>query len=121
MAFLLFIQWWYGQGWINAFSRVGQRMKIISQELSLPILVKTLFEPWKQIISYAGNGSSLEQKFRAWFDNVFARIIGFIIRLFTIIFGLTATMLVGAFGLILALFWPFVPLLPFVLLIVSFI
>lgn len=121
MAFLLFIQWWYGQGWLNAFTRVVQRMKIISQELSLSILVKTLFEPWKQITSYAGAGSSLEQKFRAWFDNVFARIIGFIIRFFTIIFGLLATILVGIFGLILALFWPFVPLLPLILVIVSYI
>lgn len=119
MAFILFIQWWYSQGWLNAFHRVGQRMSIISNDLSLPILVRTLFEPWKQITGYAGSTESLETKFRVWFDNVFARIIGFVIRFFTIIFGTIAALLMGAVGLILAVIWPIIPLSPFILMIVS--
>lgn len=63
-------------------------------------------------MSYSGKGSSLEQKFRVWFDNVFARIVGFVIRSATIIFGLIAIGLIAVVGFVLALLWPAVPVLP---------
>ena len=117
MVFLLFFRWWYTAGWLNAFERIGERIKKIYQDFSLAILFRTLFEPWKQITSYAPTTSSLDLNFRVWFDNFFARIIGFVIRLSVIFFALVIISFVAVAGLIMALFWPLVPFL-FILLVV---
>jgi hypothetical protein len=111
MVLLLFFRWWYTAGWLNAFDRIGARIKIIYDDFSLPILIRTLFEPWKQITSYAPDSSSLDLKFRVWFDNLFARIIGFVIRLGVIFFAISVIVFVAIIGLFLALLWPLVPLL----------
>lgn len=119
MAFLLFFRWWYSAGWLNSFERIGQRVSLVANDLSLPILIRTLFEPWKQITSYASPTSSLDNKFRAWFDNMFARFMGFFIRSFVIIFSFISILLVVIFGLAVAFFWPIIPILPIALVIVG--
>lgn len=83
------------------------------------ILLRTLFEPWKQITSYSGPNDSLDVKFHVWFDNLFARSIGFVIRSFVILFGSLAIILVVIFGTVLALLWPLVPFIPLVLIILT--
>lgn len=83
------------------------------------ILLGSLFEPWKQITSYSRPNSPIDIKIRVFFDNVFARIVGFIIRTAVLIFGLVACGVVFIFGLILAVLWPFVPLSPLLLIVIS--
>lgn len=119
MAISLFFSWWYGAGWKNAFSRIQERVDILSSELSLGILLKTLFEPWKQITSYSGPSAALDDKLRVWLDNVFARAIGFVIRVFVLVFGSLAVVVAYGGGLLLAVLWPLVPLLPFVCIVLA--
>lgn len=119
MAFFLFFRWWYSAGWLNAFERIGQRVSSVASGLSLVILLRTLFEPWKQITTYAGQDSSLDAKFRAWFDNLFARVIGFIIRMFVLLFAFLAICVVVIFGLLVAFLWPVIPLMPLGLIILG--
>lgn len=119
MVITLFINWWYGAGWKNAFARIGQRIDTIAAELSMGILLRTLFEPWKQITSYANASASLESKLRTGFDNVFARVFGFIIRLNVLLFGCVACCLAAIFGIALAIAWPVVPLVPVVFIILT--
>jgi hypothetical protein len=111
MVLLLFFRWWYTAGWLNAFDRIAERIKNIYRDFSLPILIRTLFEPWKQITSYAPQGSSVDLKLRVLFDNFFARIIGFIIRVSVITFSVVIMLFVAIVGLLIALFWPLVPFL----------
>ncbi len=82
--------------------------------LSFGILLRTLFEPWKQITQYAGPGSSFDIKFRVLLDNLFARAFGFVIRSGVLIFGAIATILTALFSLFAAVIWPAIPLLPFI-------
>jgi hypothetical protein len=111
MVLLLFFRWWYSAGWLNAFDRIVARIKNIYNDFSLPILLRTIFEPWKQITSYAPRESSFDLKLRVWFDNIFARIIGFVIRITVILFSVVIMIFVAIFGLVIALIWPIVPLL----------
>lgn len=119
MSIILFFQWWYGPGWKNSFSRITQRVDILSAELSLGILLKTLFEPWKQITSYSGPNDSIDVKFHVWFDNLFARSIGFVIRSCVLLFGSLSIIVVVIFGTVLAIIWPFVPLIPLLLIVLT--
>lgn len=119
MAIKLFLTWWYGPGWKNAFFRINQRIEILAGEFSMSILLKTLFEPWKQITSYRGPNAPFELIIRVWFDNVFARCVGFVIRSFVLVVGIISCAFMFVFGVVLAVLWPLVPLSPILLVILS--
>lgn len=109
---MIFFTWWYGPGWKNAFIRITKRVETLAAELSMGILLGSLFEPWKQITSYSRPNSPLDVKLHVLMDNVFARIVGFIVRVSVLIFGLIACGITFIFGLVLAIAWPLVPLIP---------
>lgn len=115
MALIIFLQWWYGPGWANAFKSILMRTDTLAKDLSIPILLKTLFEPWKQIKLNTGQNASLDLKMHVLAENLFSRFFGFFIRVFVIIFGFLAMVFVTLFGFILAVLWPAVPFLPIVL------
>lgn len=112
MGFTTFISWWYSAGWTNAFYAITGRVQLLAKELSMPILATTLFEPWKQISFSGGVNVSLDAKLRLMFDNVFSRIFGFIIRSTVLLIGVIASVIVFIGGVILALLWPIIPVLP---------
>jgi hypothetical protein len=115
MVFIIFLKWWYGPGWASAFKSILLRTDTLAKDLSIPILLRTLFEPWKQINLNTGQNASLDLKMHVLAENLFSRFFGFFIRLFVIVFGLLAMLCVTFFGLILALLWPAVPFLPVIL------
>lgn len=112
MAIIIFLQWWYGPGWANAFKSIILRTDTLAKDLSIPILLKTLFEPWKQIKLNTGQGASFDLKMHVLTENLFSRFFGFFIRIFVIIFGFITMLFVTIFGILLAVLWPTVPLLP---------
>lgn len=114
MTFILFFKWWYSKGWVDAFKQINLRSKNIAQEMSLPILFKTLFEPWKQLITSSAKDASLDDKMRILFDNLFARAFGFVIRTGTIIISIILILLVAVLSIVLAILWPVIPFLPLV-------
>jgi len=74
-----FFTWWYGRGWINAWQWPLEWVNKVQMEFSIPVLLHTLFSPWRQIISLPGR--SLEERFRAAVDNLISRCVGFFARL----------------------------------------
>jgi len=77
-------------------------------EFSIPVLLRNLFAPWKQIITVPGK--SIDEKFRATMDNLVSRTIGFFVRLLTLVAAAVIIGLSAALSLIIALAWPLVPL-----------
>lgn len=103
LALELFV-WWYTRGWMAAGRNIGMLLQGISRLFSIPILLRTLFSPWKRIITYPG--ASLEAKLRAYGDNLVSRAIGFTVRLLVLIAALctsAAALVAGTMGFIL---WP---------------
>ena len=120
MGFVLFISWWYGTGWVNSFKAIGVRALSMASFFSLAILLRTLFEPWKQITTYVGPNTPIGDRFRVWFDNIFSRLFGFVIRSTVFWFGAFASLLTVLYGVILAIIWPIVPMLPIVFVAIAF-
>lgn len=85
----------------------------------MAILLGSLFEPWKQITSYSRPNSPINVKIRVFFDNIFARIVGFFIRSAVLLFGCLACLIVFIFGIILAVLWPLVPISPILFIILT--
>lgn len=105
------MSWWYGRGWRGAAQRVGQRLANLEDYFSIDLLLKTFFAPFRQI-SAGGVRGPLGVQMRAFFDRLISRLIGAMIRLFTILIGLVALTIYAVGGLLILLLWAFIPLFP---------
>lgn len=105
---IAFFAWWYGQGWKQVIASFGPRLSGVSEAFSAPQLLRTLFAPWRRIISVPGR--SLEDRLRAWLDNMFSRVVGFFVRVFVLIAALLIMLITGALTLAEIVIWPLLPL-----------
>lgn len=108
MLALELINWWYGRGWITAGRRIATLLVGVSRLFSIPILLRTLFAPWKRIVTYPG--ASLEAKLHAYGDNLVSRAIGFTVRILVLITALCAEAVALIAGVIGFMLWPVIPL-----------
>jgi hypothetical protein len=117
MLVLSFFSWWYGRGWRGVATSFRSRVQGIANTFSVSQLLKTLFAPWRRIISYGGD--AFADKFRAWVDNVISRIIGCIVRLIVLFAALVAVIAVAIFSAAELIVWPLLPVAAPVLIIMG--
>lgn len=114
MLMLSFFSWWYGQGWRQVLASFGPRLKSIANNFSVFQLLRTLFQPWRRIVTYPG--ASLDAKLRALVDNLISRAIGFTVRFGVLLAALITTIAVIILTIIELIIWPLLPLgIPFCL------
>lgn len=107
MIALEILAWWYSRGWAQVAKNAEKRIVKVSHLFSVPILVRTLFAPWRRIITYPGAG--LDAQFRAMTDNLVSRMVGFSVRFIVLLAAgvmLAACALLGFFQLVV---WPLLP------------
>lgn len=111
--FLALVSWWYGAGWARLAGRVVWRMRVVLETFSVALLLRTLFDPFRQISAQEVRGS-LDTQLRAMGDRAFSRVFGAVVRSVVIFVGLLVALLTGLLGLVQLAAWPFVPLMPVV-------
>jgi hypothetical protein len=104
IMFIEFFTWWYGKGWANALQTAKNWLAGVQREFSADILVKTLFDPWKRIVS--GSGLTLDKKLSTMLDNFVSRCVGFIIRSITLLASLFAMFFAAIAGFVWVIVWP---------------
>ena len=106
-----FFVWWYGEGWRDQARLGRKRIDMIFQAFSAPLLISTLFSPWRKIVSYPDE--SLSAKMHAAGDNLVSRAVGFTVRLLVLRTMTAAVLLIGisVVVLITLIAWPLIPLL----------
>ncbi len=109
LMLVAFLSWWYGPGWKQSAGSLRPRLKNIADSFSVRQLSRTLFDPWRRIITYPG--ASLGERFRAWGDNIFSRSIGFVVRCLVLSGALITAVVVIIFSVIEIIVWPVLPLL----------
>ncbi len=119
MLVLSFLSWWYGRGWKEVLSSLRPRLKGVTTSFSVPQLARTLFQPWKRIVTYPG--ASLADKFHAWGDNAVSRAVGFTVRSGVLLAAFMTLRVIGLLTIIEIIVWPLVPLAVPVLLIAGLI
>lgn len=105
-----YLAWWYGQGVIEASNKAVAILWRLTDSLSLPILLRTLFAPWKNDVLSARN-IALSDQMKLWGQNFVSRFVGFLVR--SIVIGV-AVLLLAALCLVFALslvVWLFAPML----------
>lgn len=117
MLVVAFLQWWYGPGWRDAADRLLTKLHETYLTFSMPILLRTMFAPWRRIITPPGG--SLEQKMRALVDNAVSRMVGFVVRLIALISGCVLLALYALIGGLIVLLWPAWPVVGPVLVVVG--
>ncbi len=110
MLFLDFIKWWYGPGWAQRLTMLGQHLKNWLDYFSIGILFATMFSPWRQNISQARKDQALQAKLAALVDNLVSRMVGFFVRVFALIAAIVVLSFVTVFYLLVFVLWPILPL-----------
>ena len=105
------LRWWYGAGWQRFVGKVGARVNATLAFFSVGLLLRTLFDPFRQVGAGAVKGT-LQDQMRALGDRAFSRVIGAFVRSLFIIIGGLAALLIGVVGLVGIVMWPLVPVLP---------
>jgi hypothetical protein len=103
-----FLSWWYGAGWARIMHSLGPRMRGVLDSFSVRQLLRTLFAPWRRIITYPGR--SLEDRFRAIGDNLFSRAVGFVVRLIVLLAAVVMLIIIAVLTLVEIVIWPLLPL-----------
>jgi hypothetical protein len=94
------------RGWKNY-------LKFYSYFFSIPLLLKTLFSPWKRYQWSYGRGFSPTRYLETFVSNMFSRLIGAVLRITLICVGILVELFVFALGGIVFLCWLFLPAILF--------
>ncbi|HXH27047.1 MAG TPA: hypothetical protein VNG90_04055 [Candidatus Acidoferrum sp.] len=113
MPIVSLFSWWYGDGWSRLLHWLLEFIARVFEAFSILLLVKTLFSPFRQI-SVGEVRGSLDVKMRAWLDLQISRLIGAMVRLAVIAVGLLAVLLSLIGGVLTLIFWPLIPALPII-------
>ena len=111
---ITYFSWWYMQEPIYLWRSISVVTLKVYANFSIPLLLKTLFDPWKRDAVSLVN-ASLSENFQVMLQNLISRFIGFFIRLITIFIGYVATILIFIGSMILMLAWLAMPLIIFYL------
>lgn len=114
-----FFTWWYGAGWSQTITDLKRRLDKTIQMFSIPVILRTLFAPWRRIITPPGK--SLDTRFRSFIDNMISRLVGLAVRLITLAVALIVVTGVILVSLLVIIVWPLLPVVVFVALVKGFI
>lgn len=105
-----FLVWHYRFGVPLYFKRWLVSQKRIAHYFALPVLIVSLFAPWKRMAVDEETGFNLERFFSNLSFNLISRGIGFIVRFFLITVCLIISFLNLILGIVLAIVWIVIPL-----------
>lgn len=118
MVIFSLFSWWYTKGWLTLARTGRERIKGVLNLFSVPLLVGSLFAPFRQISAGRPTGGPLSAQLQAFGDRLFSRFIGAIVRSFLIVIGVATVVVVSVSVLVLLLIWPLVPFAPVISMVV---
>jgi hypothetical protein len=119
---IILLNWWYTSGLKQQFSLIQRRLLITSDFFSISQLLRTLFNPFRQIsVVNLRPDAPVDVRFRAWGDKLLSRFIGAFMRTCLIFIGILALLFQLLFGFLMILLHLALPFLPLLCLIYFFI
>jgi len=107
---LQFWKWYYTEA-VKNLIKIWKNFIIFVQEYySIPLLLKTLISPWKRDVTRKPQGFNIKKLLEAFAFNAISRIIGFLVRSITVVFGLICLLGVIILGFIALVAWLILPL-----------
>jgi hypothetical protein len=112
------LTWWYGDGWRQRLHMIQSRIMQSSDYFSIGLLLSTLFAPFRQISAEKVDGA-LAVQLRAMFDLLISRLVGGVVRIFMLLFGVIFIAVQIINGAIVLVAWLIIPLFPVIGLIMT--
>lgn len=102
---------WYYTGAVRSLIKIWRNFIIFVREYySIPLLLRTLFYPWRRDITKYGRGFSINNFLETFSFNLISRGLGFCVRLLTIVLGLICLSGVAILGALALIIWLILPL-----------
>lgn len=115
MAIAEMFLWWYAHGWQIFIQKIKQFFIDIADFFSMDSLVRTLFQPFRQISAgSASSEASLDLKIQMFLDRLVSRVVGFFSRLLLLLAGCIIIVIGGVISLVIIVLWPILPFAPIV-------
>lgn len=109
--FIQYLQWHFFDSTKRLLTIWNNFLRFNLNYWSLPLLLKTLFSPWRRYQSSYGKGFDIGRFFEVFTFNTISRVMGFLMRAGLIVFGLLTEVVVVSAGLVILFAWLFLPLL----------
>jgi len=106
---IIFWRWYYGEAIKDVLTGWKNYIIFSLNYFSIPLLLRTILVPWKRDITKKPRGLDVKKIFEYIAFNLISRGIGFVVRFFTIIFGIVFFLLVLVFGLLFFIVWLILP------------
>ena len=106
-----YLWWHYGLAWRDLAQIYSNFLWFTYHFFSLPVLVRTLFAPWKRLGEVYPDHFDLGATLATFFINSLMRVVGFLFRSIMLLVGVLVLFLVFIFGLIIFLIWLVLPVL----------
>src|SRR4030067_3564149 len=104
-----FLSWFYQRGVTYYLKRWYFLLASIYHYFSFPVLVTTLFAPWRKVVIEERTGYNIEKYFSNLVFNLISRGVGAVMRIIFLFSGailLIIAFLGGAVGLVIWMFLP---------------
>ena len=110
MLILDMLHWWYSRGILELIGGLKERLRNAADFFSIGLLMQNFFSPYRQISAQGTSSSALSDRFQAFSDLLISRVVGTVVRLFVLIFGVMVIVLQIAMGLVAIIAWPLIPM-----------
>ncbi len=108
-SFVLFFEWLFFESTARVIAVWLFFLKFGLRFFSVSLLMRTFFSPWHRYGYGYPKSFNPSEWFWAFFGNGMSRVIGMILRVFFIAFGLVFSACIFAIGLAAAAFWIALP------------
>jgi hypothetical protein len=87
---------------------------------AIPGLIRTLFSPWQRLQESYVSGFNIKEKLATLLVNTIMRLVGAVVRLTMILFGIVGLIIAGLLSMTLFLSWLAMPVIIGILLVLIF-
>ncbi len=101
----------YTSGFRSALTIARDLNRFVLNFFSLPVLVQTLFQPWRRLSESYAKGLSPSLWLQSLTVNLLMRLVGAVIRLVMIIIGLAVLIISALLSLVVLLAWLLLPVI----------
>lgn len=108
---IIFWRWYYGEAAKNVLVAWKNYIIFVANYFSIPLLIRTLFAPWRRDITRKPRGLDFKKLFEYFAFNAISRGLGFLVRFVTICFGAASIIFTAIAGAIFFVFWIFLPII----------
>jgi len=106
---IIFWRWYYGEATKNVLTAWKNYIIFDANYFSIPLLLRTLFAPWRRDITRKPKGLDFKKLFEYFAFNTISRGLGFLVRFITVLVGMLFIVFTILAGAIFFVFWIFLP------------